>query len=53
MGTHFFSPAHIMLLLENVYGKETSAETVATIMDFGKKIGKVSYTISLSMDFTR
>ena len=30
-----------MRLLENVYGKDTSAQTVATVMDLGKKIGKV------------
>ena len=41
VGTHFFAPAHIMRLLENVYGKDTSAQTVATVMDLGKKIGKV------------
>ncbi|XP_059175399.1 peroxisomal bifunctional enzyme-like [Physella acuta] len=44
-GTHFFSPAHIMRLLENVYGLETSPTTVATIMDLGKRIGKVSVLV--------
>ncbi|KAH9519001.1 hypothetical protein Btru_008878 [Bulinus truncatus] len=41
-GTHFFAPAHIMKLLENVYGSQTSPETVATIMELGRKISKVS-----------
>uniref|UniRef100_A0A2C9KW95 Peroxisomal bifunctional enzyme n=1 Tax=Biomphalaria glabrata TaxID=6526 RepID=A0A2C9KW95_BIOGL len=41
-GTHFFAPAHIMRLLENVYGSKTSPETVATVMELGRKIGKVS-----------
>ncbi|CAL1531734.1 unnamed protein product [Lymnaea stagnalis] len=41
-GTHFFAPAYIMKLLENIYGSKTSPITVATIMDLGKKIGKIS-----------
>lgn len=41
MGTHFFSPANIMRLLENVKGSLTDKDTIATCMDFGKRIGKV------------
>lgn len=41
IGTHFFSPAHIMRLLENVRGKLTDRDTIATCMAFGKRIGKV------------
>ncbi len=40
VGTHFFSPANIMQLLEVVRGVETSAETVAAAMALGKAIGK-------------
>ena len=40
MGTHFFSPANVMKLLENVRGKHTSDLTVSTMMAWGKKIGK-------------
>ena len=40
MGTHFFSPANVMKLLENVRGKDTSDETIATMMNWGTKIGK-------------
>merc|ERR1719473_836166 len=40
MGTHFFSPANVMLLLENVRGSKTSDETIATCMKWGKDIGK-------------
>eukprot|EP00750_Incisomonas_marina_P011829 INCI16422.7.p1 GENE.INCI16422.7~~INCI16422.7.p1 ORF type:complete len:563 (+),score=100.06 INCI16422.7:922-2610(+) len=40
MGTHFFSPANVMKLLENVRGKETSEETIATMMAWGSRIGK-------------
>ena len=42
MGAHFFSPANIMRLLENVHGKDTSPQTVATVMNFGLKIKKVN-----------
>ena len=42
IGMHFFAPANIMRLLENIRGRQTSAETIATVMDFSKKIGKVS-----------
>lgn len=41
VGTHFFAPAYIMKLLENIYGSKTSAETVATVMKLGKTIKKV------------
>ena len=40
MGTHFFSPANVMKLLENVRGARTSDLTVASMMAWGKKIGK-------------
>ena len=41
VGTHFFSPANIMQLLEVVRGAETDEETLATAMALGKIIGKV------------
>lgn len=41
IGMHFFSPANVMKLLENVRGARTSAETIATIMSLSKRIGKV------------
>ena len=41
VGTHFFSPANIMQLLEVVRGVETSRETLATAMALGKAIGKI------------
>jgi 3-hydroxyacyl-CoA dehydrogenase len=40
MGTHFFSPANVMQLLENVRTKEASDQTIATCMAMGKLIGK-------------
>jgi 3-hydroxyacyl-CoA dehydrogenase len=41
-GTHFFSPANVMKLLEVVRGKASSPETLATAMAMGRKIGKLS-----------
>ena len=41
-GTHFFSPANVMKLLEVVRGKASSPETLATAMQMGRKIGKLS-----------
>ena len=42
VGTHFFSPANIMRLLEVVRGEETSHETLASIMSISKKIKKAA-----------
>jgi 3-hydroxyacyl-CoA dehydrogenase len=44
-GMHFFSPANVMRLLEIVRGKKTSAETLATAMDVGKRIGKLNVVV--------
>ena len=41
IGTHFFSPANVMRLLEIVRGKQTSKEVIATCMQLSKKLGKV------------
>ncbi|CAD7966879.1 unnamed protein product [Amoebophrya sp. A120] len=40
MGTHFFSPANVMQLLENVRTKKADAVTLASCMAMGKLIGK-------------
>ena len=42
VGTHFFSPANIMRLLEVVRGDQTSNETLATVMAVGKKLKKAA-----------
>jgi 3-hydroxyacyl-CoA dehydrogenase len=42
IGMHFFSPANVMKLLENVRGEKTSKPVIATAMQIGKKIGKVA-----------
>jgi len=41
-GMHFFNPAHVMRLLENVRAAKTKPDIVATIMALGKRIGKLS-----------
>ncbi|MGH9739287.1 MAG: 3-hydroxyacyl-CoA dehydrogenase NAD-binding domain-containing protein [Candidatus Acidiferrales bacterium] len=45
IGTHFFSPANVMRLLELVRGKRTSKEAIATCMQLAKKIGKVAVLV--------
>jgi len=40
VGTHFFSPANVMRLLEIVRGAKTSGETLATAMKLAKTLGK-------------
>jgi 3-hydroxyacyl-CoA dehydrogenase len=42
IGTHFFSPANVMKLLENVRGAKSSPQTIATVMALGKTIDKVT-----------
>merc|ERR1719506_2560821 len=42
VGCHFFSPANVMKLLENVRGPRTSPTTIATAMAFGTKIKKTT-----------
>ena len=42
IGTHFFSPANVMKLLEVVRGEQTAKDVLATVMALGKKIKKTS-----------
>jgi len=41
IGTHFFSPANVMRLLEVVRGKRTAKDVLATTMKLGKTLRKV------------
>ena len=41
IGLHFFSPAHIMKLLEIVRGEKTADDILNTAMAFAKRLGKV------------
>ena len=45
IGTHFFSPANVMRLLEIVRGKATSKEVIATCMNLSKTLGKVGVLV--------
>jgi 3-hydroxyacyl-CoA dehydrogenase len=45
IGTHFFSPANVMRLLEIVRGKASSKEVIATCMQFSKTLGKVGVLV--------
>ena len=51
IGTHFFSPANIMKLMENVRGEKTSKETIATIMKLSKQLGKVGVLVGVCDGF--
>lgn len=41
LGMHFFSPAHVMKLLEVVRGKATGKQQLATVMALAVKVGKI------------
>src|SRR6202042_553697 len=41
-GTHFFSPANVMKLLEVVRGAKSSPQTLLSAMQMGRRIGKLS-----------
>jgi 3-hydroxyacyl-CoA dehydrogenase len=41
VGTHFFSPANVMRLLEVVRGKQTARDVLATTLKLGKQLKKV------------
>jgi 3-hydroxyacyl-CoA dehydrogenase len=45
IGTHFFSPANLMRLLEIVRGKQTSKEVIATCMSLAKRLNKVGVLV--------
>jgi 3-hydroxyacyl-CoA dehydrogenase len=45
VGTHFFSPANVMKLLEIVRARATSKEVIATCLQLSKKLGKVGVLV--------
>jgi 3-hydroxyacyl-CoA dehydrogenase len=45
VGHHFFSPAHVMRLLEVVRGKATRPDVIATSMALAKRLGKVGVLV--------
>ncbi len=51
IGLHFFSPAHIMKLLEIVRGKRTSKPVIATSMKLAKTLQKVGVLVGVCHGF--
>ena len=42
LGAHFFNPPPVMKLIEFIKGYQTSQETLETMIDLGKKLGKTT-----------
>ncbi len=51
IGTHFFSPANVMRLLEIVRGEKTSFETLATAQAVAKAINKIGVVVGVCDGF--
>jgi len=51
VGTHYFSPANVMKLVEVVRGRESSKETIATAMKVAKKLNKVGVLVGNCFGF--
>lgn len=51
LGMHFFSPAHVMKLLEVVRGARTAPEVLATVMQLARAIGKIAVVSGVCYGF--
>ena len=51
IGTHFFSPANVMRLMENVRASKTAPETIATVMKLSKQLGKIGVLVGVCDGF--
>ena len=51
VGTHFFSPANVMRLVEIVRGDHTSHEVLATTLTLSKQLGKVGVVVGVCDSF--
>ena len=51
LGTHFFSPANVMRLLEIVRGAKTSTSALATVVQLAPRIGKVGVVVGVAHGF--
>jgi len=51
IGMHFFSPANVMKLLENVRGDASNDTVVASTMATGKRIGKIPVMVGVCRGF--
>ncbi|MEX0852284.1 MAG: 3-hydroxyacyl-CoA dehydrogenase NAD-binding domain-containing protein, partial [Bauldia sp.] len=50
-GLHFFSPPHVMRLVEVVRGAATAPEVIATLVGLGRRLGKVPVVARASEGF--
>jgi 3-hydroxyacyl-CoA dehydrogenase len=51
LGMHFFSPAHLMRLIEVVRGRDTSATALATALRVAKRTGKMGVAVGNCFGF--
>jgi 3-hydroxyacyl-CoA dehydrogenase len=51
VGTHFFSPANVMKLLEVVRGRQTKPDVLATVLGLARAIGKVPVVVGVCHGF--
>ena len=51
IGLHFFSPAHIMKLIEIVRGEETDDEVIATSLALAKRLRKIGVVVGNCFGF--
>ena len=51
LGMHFFNPVHIMKLLEVVHTEETSKETIDTVLEISRRLGKEPILVKDSPGF--
>ncbi|NWR86856.1 ECHP enzyme, partial [Furnarius figulus] len=51
IGTHFFSPAHVMRLLEIICGRHTSPTAIATAMQLARALNKVGVVVGNCFGF--
>jgi 3-hydroxyacyl-CoA dehydrogenase len=51
LGTHFFSPAHVMRLLEVVKGRETDGAVVAAVFRLARRMGKLPVLVGVCDGF--
>jgi 3-hydroxyacyl-CoA dehydrogenase len=51
LGLHFFSPAHVMRLLEVVRGAATAPEVIAFALELARRLGKIPVVVGNALGF--
>ncbi len=51
LGTHFFSPANVMRLLEIVRGRHSAPQVIATALALAQRLGKVPVVVGVCYGF--